>query len=58
MEVLQQAGSGSASEQDVIDLEAYNSGSDEDAKSEGRWAASSKVFTDLHLKGDHDNRCA
>ena len=52
-----QADSQSVSEQDVIDLEAY-SVSDEDAKSEGRWAASSKLFTELSLKADHGNRQA
>ena len=44
------------SEQDV-DLEAYDSGSDEEAKSPGRWGASSREFTSMQLKQDHVNRC-
>ena len=44
------------SEQDV-DLEAYDSGSDEEAKSPGRWGASSREFTSMQLKQDHINRC-
>ena len=57
-----QAGSDYESEQEQeredIDLEAYDSGSDEEAKEQGRWAASCKSFTNLLLKTDHSNRCA